>query len=450
MGIAPLHATPSPWELAAEGIAVKIRWFGLVVGYGLVNLGGIGGDYRPILNAILALGVVYALLDTLVSFRGKVFLGRYPLSVSVMEALFIGLLCFYSGGLDSLFRYYYFLSLICCAIRHPSRVTYATCVLHCISLTTLYLAMPAEGRDTLALVLTVVVLGWVTWAGDAMALLLKRVGEHLGQLNEALRQNQVELESRIAERTRELQEAQAHLLHQEKMAAFGLLAAGIAHEVGNPLTSISSLVQILQRRDYDTYTRDKLGLVSGQLQRIQTTLRELVNFSRPASTERTWCTLGEILNEAWNIAKYYKGTKGRHVELQVPNDLPPLFGVRDQLVQVFLNLVLNAIDATAKGGHIGIYGEQTPAGIQVTVRDDGHGVSPEHADRLFQPYFTTKRHGTGLGLFVTRKLVTDHGGTVEFESHPGRGTAFRVLLPAAGVRGPRAEGGEGKQEPCLC
>src|SRR5262249_21011366 len=150
----------------------------------------------------------------------------------------------------------------------------------------------------------------------------------------------------------ELQEAQAHVLHQEKMAAFGLLAAGIAHEVGNPLTSISSLVQMLERRDCDDYTRERLALVSGQLQRILTILRELVNFSRPASSARTRVALGEILDEALGIAKYYKGTKNRRITLDVPTDTPPLAGVRDQLVQLFLNLVLNAIDATGRGGAI--------------------------------------------------------------------------------------------------
>src|SRR5262249_43557263 len=139
-------------------------------------------------------------------------------------------------------------------------------------------------------------------------------------------------------------------LHQEKMAAFGLLAAGIAHEVGNPLTSISSLVQMLQRRQADPYTLDKLGLVSGQLQRIRTTLRELVEFSRPASTTRPRVTLADILDEALNIAKYYKRTRGRIATPAVPADLPPLVGVRDQLVQVFLNLILNAIDATQESG----------------------------------------------------------------------------------------------------
>src|SRR5262249_18268647 len=161
---------------------------------------------------------------------------------------------------------------------------------------------------------------------------------------------------------------------------------------------------------------EKLGLVSGQLQRIQNTLRELVNFSRPASNERGRVLLAEILDEARNIAKYYKRTKGKVIDLHVPPDLPPLFGVRDQLVQVFLNLVLNAIDAVGKDGHIEVTAAQRGDVVEVAVRDNGSGIAPEHTARLFQPYFTTKNHGTGLGLFVTRKLVMDHGGDVDFES----------------------------------
>jgi signal transduction histidine kinase len=422
-------AVPSRWELAAETIAVKIRWFGLVVGYVLANVDDCGGDHQGVLNAILALGAFYALLDTYYSLRGRVFLGRYPLTVSLMEALFIGLLCFYHGGLESSFRYYYLLSLICCAIRHSSRVTLATYALHCASYTLLYVALPEEQRRPLALVLTLVMLGWVAWTSDALALLLKHVGEHLARLNAALRENQAHLEARIAERTCELQEAQAHVLHQEKMAAFGLLAAGIAHEVGNPLTAISSLVQMLQRRDCDAYTREKLRLVSGQLQRIQTTLRELVNFSRPASTAHVRLSLKEVLEEALGIAKYYKRTKDRILQLRLPENLPPLHGVRDQFVQIFLNLILNAMDATGRGGQITISTEEAPGEVRVLVSDNGSGIPLQHSARLFQPYFTTKKNGTGLGLFVTRKLVTDHGGTIDFESQPGEGTTFRLRLP---------------------
>jgi signal transduction histidine kinase len=423
-------AVPPRWELAAENIAVKIRWFGLLVGYVLVNVDDASLDRRGVLSAILTLGVAYTLLDTLFSLRGRVFLGRYPLSISLMESLFIGLLCYCHTGLESPFRYYYFLSLICCAVRYPSYVTYATWMLHCASYTLLYLALPPEQHQPLTLLLTLVILGWVTWASDALGLLMKGFGAHLARLNAALRENQTQLEARIVERTGQLQEAQAQMLHQEKMAAFGLLAAGIAHEVGNPLTSISSLVQMLQKHGADDYSSEKLALVSGQLARIQTTLRELMNFSRPASSERIRFALADVLDEALNIAKYYKRTKGRLIEREVPPDLPPLWGVRDQLVQVFLNLILNAVDATAKGGRIELRAEHVGNGVLVTVRDDGAGIDPAHCDRVFQPYFTTKRNGTGLGLFVSRKMIADHGGRVEYESRPGQGTTFRVTLPA--------------------
>src|SRR5262249_17723009 len=125
-------------------------------------------------------------------------------------------------------------------------------------------------------------------------------------------------------------------------------------------------------------------------------------------------------------------TRGRSIEQQMPADLPAVLGVRDQLVQVFLNLILNAIDATAQGGHIVIRAAaETDGFVQVCVEDDGAGIAAENAGRLLPPYFTTKRHGPGLGLFVTRKLVTDHGGAVDFRSQGSRGTVFRVRLPAA-------------------
>jgi signal transduction histidine kinase len=430
MGDPDLLRSPPRWELAAENIAVKMRWIGVLVGYLCVNLGP-ADAHRPILNAILALGAVYTIFDSAFSLQGKVFLGRYPLIISALEALFIGLLCQFHTGMDSPFRYYYFLSLIVCSIRHSARVTLFTCLFHLASYSLLFASLPASQRDPLSFALMLVMLGWVTWAASAMARWVRQISLHLGQLNDALRENQAQLEERIAERTRELQEAQAHVLHQEKMAAFGLLAAGIAHEVGNPLTSISSIVQMLERRDLDEYTRERLALVAGQLQRIRGTLRELVEFSRPASEERGRVSLAEIIDEALGIAKYYKGTKSRTIVAELPADLPPLVGVRDQLVQVFLNLILNAIDATAKNGHITIRAERAGSGLRIIVKDDGVGIPPGQAVKLFQPYFTTKKHGTGLGLFVTRKLVSEHGGAVDFTSETGAGAEFTVTLPAA-------------------
>src|SRR5262245_8040397 len=416
------------WDLDAEAIVVKIRWFGLLLGFAYANLGP-DADHRPVLNALLLLGLAYTLLDTWFYRRRRVFLGDYPLVVSGMEALFIGLLCWFGKALDSPFRFYYLLSLLCAALRHSGRVTVATFLLHAVSYTLVCLALQRPDAP-FTWIMMVVILGWATWASSSLGELLRRVGARLRALNTALREPQARLETRIDERTRELQDTQAQLMHQHKMAGFGLLAAGIAHEVGNPLTSISTIVQVLERRNPDDYTRDKLALVGGQLARIQGIVRELTTFSRPASQERSRFTIHEIVEEALNIAKYYKGTKTRTIRMDVPPDLPVLFGVRDQLVQVVFNLVLNAIDATAKGGLIEATARHANDEIEVAVRDDGMGIDPAHRDRIFRPYFTTKKQGTGLGLFVTRRIVEAYGGTVGFESTRGAGATFRVRLPS--------------------
>ena len=179
------------------------------------------------------------------------------------------------------------------------------------------------------------------------------------------KENQQLLEQRIRERTLELQESQAQLVQQEKRAAFGLLAAGIAHEVGNPLAAISSLVQMLKRRQNDAYTGERLEMVDDQLRRIQRTLRELVDFSRPATKERRLCDMHEILDAALSIAKYYKRRKGKRIVTRYADDLPKLRAVHDQLVQVFLNLVLNALDATDEGGTIELATELKDGWIRV-------------------------------------------------------------------------------------
>ena len=459
MAIAP-KPSDAPWELAAESIALKIRWFGLVVGVLIANVGAV--HERALLNAMLTLGFTFTVIDTLMFSRGRVFLRDFPLLISAMEALFIGLLCHYESGPDSPFRFYYLLSLICTAFRYSPLTTFITCGLDCLSYGIVVAAAPESSAPVYLVPLMIVVLCWVSWSAATMARLLKRAGEELHQLNQALWENQAELESRIAERSRELEESQAQVLHQEKMAAFGLLAAGIAHEVGNPLTSISAVVQVLERRPLDDYTREKLGLVTGQLARIQTILRELVTFSRPASDQRSRVPVKDVIEEALGIAKFYKGGKNRQIAVLLDPELPPLIGIRDQFVQVVFNLVLNAIDATDRGGRITVAAElaagpgaiecpsengqatgrfttcprnpgncpHCPAWIALTVQDDGHGIDPKFQDRLFRPYFTTKKHGTGLGLFVIRRIVESHGGRVGIESEPGRGCLFRVTLPA--------------------
>ncbi len=221
------------------------------------------------------------------------------------------------------------------------------------------------------------------------------------------------------------------LVQQEKQAAFGLLAAGIAHEVGNPLAAISSLVQLMNRRELDDYMHEKLGLIDEQLLRIQRTLRELVEFSRPGSTDVSDCSIHDIVDSALSIAKYYKRKKGKTIQLHLAERLPPIRVIRDRVLQVVLNLILNALDATEEGANIHISADHVDGFIEVVVRDSGSGIALEDQKRIFLPYFTTKPTGTGLGLFVCRKILIEAGGEIELLESSSQGTAFRITLPVA-------------------
>jgi len=432
----PAHAVEAgfDWYPAATTINVRIRWFGLAAGFVMVNwLPGPGNPStgnQLVLNVILALGTLYALVDTWWSLASRGLLSSLPLLVSGMESLFVGLLCYFDGGPGSSFRFYYFLSLMMCAVRTTPRITYLTLVFHVSGIAILGIQQSQSGPAPLdSLAVTLVVMVWITWSTTALTELLKRASRRLQSLNTELQENQALLEQRISRRTAELQESQALLVQQEKQAAFGLLAAGIAHEVGNPLAAISSLVQLLKRRDIDDYTRKRLQMVDDQLIRIQRTLRELVNFSRPATSEQTLCHVNAVIEDALNIAKYYKRKKGKRVETHFAPQLPPLRVVRDQMVQVFLNLILNAMEATDEGGLISISTKLEEQVIRVDVSDDGQGIDPENIERIFQPYFTTKQTGTGLGLFVCRNLVEQSDcGQIQLSHSSTSGTTFTVCL----------------------
>jgi signal transduction histidine kinase len=421
------------WHLAAGSIVVKLRWFGVVVGYVLVQ--SRTGLHDPwAVRAFLALGAGYAALDLAFWRMGEVFLERWPLFVSLMESFFIGLLCYHDTGLASPFRWYYLLSLICCSIRYRPVVAWWTLAFHSLSLLSLagVLGWPSLWESSLPLTLTIMV--WVTWASSSLAGSLRAAGDELERLNRELASARSGLERRVEERTAALRASQGRAIQQEKMAAFGLLAAGIAHEVGNPLAALSSLVQILKRRGPDPYTAEKLDLAARQLHRIERTIRELVDFSRPASTLVAHVRIAEVVDEALGIAKYYQRTKQRVITTDIPADLPTVQCVRDYVTQVVLNLVLNAVDATDDQGRVSVQARAEDGWLVLSVDDDGRGVSIADRCRLFQPFFTTKSHGTGLGLFVSRQIVEEFGGTLTFQSEPGNGSTFVVRLPLIHVQ----------------
>lgn len=225
------------------------------------------------------------------------------------------------------------------------------------------------------------------------------------------------------------------LVRSQKMEAIGTLAAGIAHEVGNPLTSIASLVQVLQRTTQDQFATEKLELIKNQISRIARIIRDLVDFSRPSNYIIKPTDVNQVLQDALNIVRY--GKKVKHIEFQVQfsERLPTLQVVPDQLVQVFINILMNAVDAIGeKPGTIIVKSKKGKTSVVVECIDSGKGINPDDREKIFEPFYTTKEvgQGTGLGLWVSYGIVKNFGGDIAVESQPGRGSTFTVELPIIG------------------
>lgn len=225
------------------------------------------------------------------------------------------------------------------------------------------------------------------------------------------------------------------LVRSQKMESIGTLAAGIAHEVGNPLTSISSLVQVIQRTTADDFAKEKLELIKNQINRIARIIRDLVDFSRPSAYVVKPTDVNKLVREALNIVQYGKKVKDISFSLELTETIPTLVVVPDQLSQVFINIFMNAVDALeGKPGSIAIQSHLRNEHVEVIVRDSGKGIAPRDREKIFEPFFTTKAvgQGTGLGLWVSYGIVQSFGGDIQVESEPGRGSTFRIKIPLKG------------------
>lgn len=226
------------------------------------------------------------------------------------------------------------------------------------------------------------------------------------------------------------------LIHTQKMESIGTLAAGIAHEVGNPLASISALVQVAQRSSKDPFVNEKLSLVKSQITRISKIIRDLVDFSRPSNYELELTDVNKVINEAVEITKV--GTKAKDIifETNLSDSVPMLPLIADQIQQVFLNILLNAVDAISekKEKHnekILVTSEADSDWLTITFSDTGPGIKEENINKIFEPFFTTKKEGkgTGLGLWVSYGIVKSFQGDIKVKSKLNEGTTFIIKLP---------------------
>lgn len=224
-------------------------------------------------------------------------------------------------------------------------------------------------------------------------------------------------------------------IESEKINALTLLAAGVAHELGNPLNSLNIHVQLLERdlKKLQGPPRERLldsvAVVKTEIQRLDTIISQFLQAIRPAQPIRNLEKVDALVQESVRFLEPEIRDRDILVEVESADELPPLMVDSSQLKQAFYNVIKNAMQAMGKGGILRITLSRNDTHAVIGFTDNGSGISSENVARIFEPYFTTKKSGSGLGLLIVRRIVREHGGELEVESHVGRGTTVRILLP---------------------
>jgi len=238
------------------------------------------------------------------------------------------------------------------------------------------------------------------------------------------------LEKKIIKKTKELRKVQFQLMQSEKLSIIGELVTSVAHEVRNPLATISLIVQHLENKSADNYQIEKLKAIQRNINRIDKIVFGLLNFSHPSRFNFGYYNVNEILERLEPILNHFLPENIKIIK-RYDSKLPQGWFDSACLEQVFLNLISNAIQAMKKGGELYITTSFDPVqkGIIIKFKDTGVGIPGGNIKKIFTPFFTTFKEGTGLGLSICRNIIKDHKGTISVESKSGEGTIFNVYFP---------------------
>ena len=227
------------------------------------------------------------------------------------------------------------------------------------------------------------------------------------------------------------------MVQAEHLASLGELATGVAHEIRNPLAGIAGAIEIITK-DFpqDHPDREIMEDLRQEVRRIEKVLNELLAYARPKPPQFGRANLKELVARTLQLVRQQTGTKHVEFSIQISPEIPPFRMDSEQLHQVLLNLVLNGIQAIDQEGRIAIAAQLNHLGptkrndrVEISVSDSGAGIPPEQLERIFRPFYTTKRGGTGLGLSLCRRIISQHGGTLNVESEMGKGSRFIIRLP---------------------
>lgn len=258
---------------------------------------------------------------------------------------------------------------------------------------------------------------------------LEKLSHELGEKNKILARYSEHLEEMVTERTKEIKELQEKLTRQEKLALLGQITGGIAHEIKNPLTNICNSAYFLKTvlLDSDETVKEYLDIMTSEVQRADEIVTNLTNFSRVKSVaEKEKVSIYYIIME---VIERISLPEKISLNNNISPDLPEIFIDPLQIDQVFTNLITNAFQSITYEGEVILRGERDGDYLIIYVKDSGCGIQKENLKKIFEPLYTTKSKGIGLGLAVTKTLVEVNGGKIEVESEEGEGTIFRVFLP---------------------
>ncbi|HSO11061.1 MAG TPA: response regulator [Anaerolineales bacterium] len=234
---------------------------------------------------------------------------------------------------------------------------------------------------------------------------------------------------------RKVEESQQALLRSEKMAAAGRLTASIAHEVNNPLQSVQNCLHLAGREDVPAEKRrEYFELARTELERLMKTMHRMLDFYRPGSTKMERVDVLELLEHVLSLTSQQMGQRHIEVFTDLPESLPAVHAVNSQIQQIFFNLILNAFDVMPGGGSLSIRARGLENGVEIQFEDSGPGIPEELRNNIFEPFFSTKDGGTGLGLTVSYNIITAHGGTLDLVKGTGNGACFRLFLPSGDAK----------------
>ena len=234
----------------------------------------------------------------------------------------------------------------------------------------------------------------------------------------------------LTETNRDLEMSIEQVRRADRLAAIGQLAASLAHEIRNPLASMEGAVDILERHPDSAAEREEfLGIIKKECLRLNRLLSDLLDFARPRQPQVLPTRVEGILRSVAKLASSSAERSNIALEIVIPDPLPEVRVDPQQLRQVILNLTLNAIQSMSSGGTVTLAARQEDASIVLSVSDEGQGISEDDLGHIFDPFFSTKKGGTGLGLSVAHQIVSQHGGTISVERNRSKGMTFTVALP---------------------